>query len=310
LPTRTPRLAKPRSLDVGSLPPNQLGVVPVLMFHRVTDPIISEYDITPTALWEMLDRLRIEGYRPVRAVDLVRRRLAVPRGRTPVVLTFDDSSPGQFHRLATGNVDPQSGVGVLQAFHRRYPAFPAVATLYLNAHPFNAPDSAAALKTLDAAGFEFGNHTLDHVNLGNVSAEVGQQEILGLQDLVLAAVPGRRTVTFSLPYGVWPADRSVAIAGGAAGRRYQHEGVLLVGSSPAPSPYSRVWDPQAIPRIRASSWDGGRQPYCATWWLDNLARAPQLRYISAGQSSSVTFPRSQGSLLHPRFRRFAKSYDA
>ena len=307
----TPHRVRPRVnplLDAGPLPPNELGQVPVLMFHRVTDPVLGEYDITPDALWHMLIQLHAEGYRPVRTMDLVRRQLYVPRGRTPVVLTFDDSSPGQFFRRPDGRIDPRSGVGVLQAFARKHPAFHATATLYLNGHPFDVGDTSAVLQGLDRKGFELGNHTLDHVNLGTVSSADGQREIVGLQDLLAGAVPGRRPVTFSLPFGVWPADRSVPVTGSSQGRAYHHEGVLLVGSDPAPSPFSTAWDPGAVPRIRASSWEGGQQPWCANWWLDRLSRDPQTRYVSAGRPNSVTFPAQLARTLDPRFQRHARPY--
>jgi hypothetical protein len=278
------------------------------MLHRVTEPVMGEYDITPDALWNLLARLHAEGYRPVRVMDLVQRGLTVPRGLTPVVLSFDDSSAGQFFRRPDGQVDPRSGVGILQAFARKHPAFDATATLYLNAHPFAAPDTARVLQNLDRAGFELGNHTYDHVNLANVSSATGQQEIVELQDLVAGAVPGRRPVTFSLPYGVWPHDRTIPVTGSYQGRSYQHEGVLLVGSDPAPSPFSSHWDPRAIPRIRTSSWQGGGQPYCATWWLDRLSRDPQQRYVSAGRPNTVTFPEALAGALNPRFTRHARPY--
>lgn len=294
-------------LDVGSLPANELGQIPVLMFHRVVDVIRGEYDITPDDLWSTLTRLHVEGYRPIRVVDLVRRQIKVPRGRTPVVLTFDDSSPGQFHRLSDGEVDPKSGVGVLQAFHRKHPAFTATASLYLNGHPFDAPNTAAALRGLSSAGFELANHTLDHVNLGLVSTAAAQQEIVGLQDLLTAAVPGHRPVTFSLPYGVWPADPQITLTGSWQGRSYLHEGVLLVGSAPAPSPYSTNWNASAIPRIRAASWDGD-QAFCHTWWLDRLTQDPQTRYVGAGRPGAVTYPSQLAGSLNPEYRPRGRPY--
>jgi hypothetical protein len=303
-PTPTVR----RVSDVGPLPPNELGSIPVLMFHRVSDPVLGEFDITPDALWDLLVRLHTEGYRPIRLVDLVRRRLDVPRGRTPVVLTFDDSSPGQFHRFATGGVDPKSGVGILQAFQRKYPTFRACGTMFLNAHPFADPDTPVALQSLVRDGFELGNHTFDHVNLGNVSATDGQREISALQDLVRGAAKGLKPVSFSLPYGVWPADRTVPVSGGTGAQAYRHEAVVLVGADPAPSPYSVHWDPTAVPRIRASSWQGGQQPFCASWWLDRLAQDPGQRYVASGQAGTVTFPRTLADTLRPELQRRARPY--
>ena len=313
LPSATPRAtATPRVLrqvDVGPMLPNELGDVPVLMFHRVSDPVLGEFDITPDALWDLLVRLHAEGYRPVRLQDLARGQLTVPRGRTPVVLTFDDSSPGQFHRFPKRGIDPRSGVGVLQAFNRKHPAFKATATMFLNAHPFADPQTALALQSLVRDGFELGNHTLTHINLSEVSSVDAQRDIVDLQRLVRSSVKGLRPVSFSLPYGVWPADRSVPVTGGSGGERYRHEAVVLVGADPAPSPYSTGWDPTAIPRIRASSWQGGGQPFCATWWLDRLAREPGRRYVASGRAGTITFPSALGDKLHPQLRDRGRPYD-
>ncbi len=304
-PTQRPRLLS----DTGRLAPNELGDVPILMFHRVSDPVIGQYDITPDAFWDVLDRLYREGYRPIRLVDLVRRQIDVPRGRTPVVLTFDDSSPGQFHRFATGGIDPRSAVGVLTAFARKHPRFRPTATLFLNAHPFADANTTGALRHLVGAGYELGNHTMDHLNLAQVSAATARDDILELQGLIAGAVPKAVPATFALPFGAWPSDRGVAIAGGTAAGQYRHEGVVLAGWEPAPSPYTSSWDPTAITRMCATSWAGGKQDYYANWWLDTLARNPGRRFVASGRRGTVTFPRQLGAALHPRFARQARPYD-
>jgi len=51
-----------------------------------------------------------------------------------VVLTFDDSSPGQFRYLAQNgstSVDPDCAVGILEAFARRHPDFGLAATFFV-----------------------------------------------------------------------------------------------------------------------------------------------------------------------------------
>ena len=308
--TPSPRAQRPRLLsDTGRLAPNELGDVPILMFHRVSDPVMGQYDITPDAFWNVLDRLYREGYRPIRLVDLVRRQIDVPRGRTPVVLTFDDSSPGQFHRFATGGIDPRSAVGVLSAFARKHPRFQPTATLFLNAHPFADPDTTGALRYLVRAGYELGNHTMDHLNLAQVSAATARDDILELQGLIAGIVPKAVPATFALPFGAWPSDRGVAISGGTAAGQYHHEGVVLAGWEPAPSPYAIDWDPTAITRMCATSWAGGKQDYYANWWLDTLASNPGRRYVSAGRRGTVTFPRQLGAALDLRFARHARPYD-
>jgi peptidoglycan/xylan/chitin deacetylase (PgdA/CDA1 family) len=225
------------------------------------------------------------------------------------VLTFDDSSPGQFHRFATGGIDPRSAVGVLSAFARKHPRFRPTATLFLNAHPFADPDTAGALRYLTRAGYELGNHTMDHLNLSKVSSWTAQQDIVELQNLVTGILPRTPPVTFALPFGAWPADHSIVMAGATPAGSYRHEGVVLAGWRPAPSPFASDWDPTAIPRMCSTSWAGGTQAYYANWWLDTLSKNPGQRYVSAGRRGVVTYPRAAGPMLDPRFARYARPYD-
>ncbi|QNE22693.1 hypothetical protein F1D05_38355 [Kribbella qitaiheensis] len=71
----------------------------------------------PAFFRDELERLYRENYHPIRAIDLVRRELSsVPAGETPVVLTFDDSTPRQVAFDAAGRVtrDCDCALGILQ----------------------------------------------------------------------------------------------------------------------------------------------------------------------------------------------------
>ncbi|MEV6286224.1 polysaccharide deacetylase family protein [Kribbella sp. NPDC051770] len=267
--------------------PSELGVIPVLMHHRLTPNVSGEYDMTPAFFRAELERLQREGYHPIRTLDLVRRDLStVPAGKTPVVLTFDDSTPGQFALDKSGRVVPDTAMGILLAFQTRFPDFPAVASFYLNKSPFGltGADVPRALKYLNDAGCELGNHTWDHPNLRHQTTAQAENEIARLAAMITSAVPAAPPRTLALPLGVHPRDRRVLASGGHGSTAYRNDGVLLVGAGPCPSPYSRTFDPMAVPRIRCSSYQGGRGDLLMDYWLDRL---PRQKFVAASNNSKV-----------------------
>ena len=82
----------------------------------------------------------------------------------------------------------------------------------------------------------------------------------------------------------------------------------MVGANPSHSPYHKLFDAQAIPRIRSSSYQGGRAAYLATYWLDFLKANPDKRYRAAGNPGKVTFPRKYANVLRPALRARAVTY--
>lgn len=288
---------------------NELGVIPVLMHHRVTDRVDSEFDMTPAWFHAELVRLHREGYFPVTTLQLARGDLGhVPAGRSPVVLTFDDSSVGQLHYTRSGSIASDSAVGMLLDFAREHPDFPAVASFYINRDPFALGDPPRALRDLHRLGFEIGNHTYDHVPLGGLSAAQVQHQLGALAAMVTKAVPGTAPRTMALPLGVEPSHPALVRRGRSGGTAYVNEAVLLVGAQPAPSPYHRDWDAGALPRIRSSSYHGGRGQFLSTWWLDEIRRGSVTRYVSAGNPGHVTFPKRYADRLAPRLRPRALPY--
>ncbi len=106
-----------------SMKPDELGVVPVLMHHQIRGDG-SKYDMTADQLRAELLRLWRDGFYPVRAIDLAAGRLDVPKGKSPVVLTFDDATNNQVGFLPDGRLDPKTGLGVLESFAASHPGFP------------------------------------------------------------------------------------------------------------------------------------------------------------------------------------------
>ena len=94
-------------LDKG-IRPNEMGMVMVLEYHRIEDEE-SDYTRSVENFKKDLETLYQKGYRLVKFHDLMRGKIEVPAGTTPIVFSFDDSTEGQFRYLKEGGktaVDP------------------------------------------------------------------------------------------------------------------------------------------------------------------------------------------------------------
>ncbi|MGA8116248.1 MAG: polysaccharide deacetylase family protein [Actinocatenispora sp.] len=290
------------SVDPASVHANELGQVPVLMVHQVERPPSGDYAQTPAQLRATMERLATHDYVPVTAAELVSDQIDIPAGTSPVVLTFDDSSPGQFALRADGTVDPDSAVGIVMAVAKRHPQFRPVGTLYVNQNPFGSKRPVRDLRWLTSHGWEIGNHTATHADLGSLAPAEIQREIGSEQRTISRAMPDYKVTTMALPFGSMPANTALAHRGAWDGTRYTYQGVMLVGANPAPSPFTRAWNPFAIPRIR--SWHG-RIPADEHYWLPRLLRT---RYVSDGNPKVVSFPRGAQARLAARFQTEANPY--
>ncbi|MCC6224412.1 MAG: polysaccharide deacetylase family protein [Thermoleophilia bacterium] len=294
------------AVDSG-LQPNELGLVPVLMYHQIVPGGGSEYDLTPDEFRAELGRLYEEHYRPITARDLVSGTIDVPEGTTPVVLTFDDSSASQAGLRDDGTIDPETAVGIMLEFAESHPGFVPAATFYLNGDPFGAGEKTGELlRWLAANGFELANHTRDHTNFSEVSGEEVQRQLVLENRVIREHVPDAKVVTMALPYGVMPDPARLARKGTWEGEPYAFKGVMLVGAEPAPSPYSAAFAAGGIPRIRSAlerSVELG-----SAYWLDTLAESPGLRYVSDGDPDAIAFPESRQGNLASRFADRAKPY--
>jgi len=252
--------------------PNELGLIPVLEYH-----LIGERESRWSRNWRRfaqdLELLHARGYRPVTVRQLVRREIDVAPGLSPVVITFDDASPGQFRYIASGDslrVDPTSAVGIWRAFAAKHPEWKGRGVFCVLAgadsgHAFFGDKGIQGQRTawrfpklreLAAEGNELCNHTLWHANLGRMSDAGVQEQIARAAMAVDSAAPGLAMQTFALPLGIWPTNRSLLKSGSwtdpRSGRvvRYNIDAVLMVAGGPSRSPYDPAFDPMKIPRVQ------------------------------------------------------------
>jgi peptidoglycan/xylan/chitin deacetylase (PgdA/CDA1 family) len=285
----------------GALPPNELGRMMILEYHKIDSPE-HRWTRTPENFRRDLETLYARGYRLVNLNDVLDARIATPAGTTPVVLTFDDSSPGQFRyvqRTGSVEIDPRSGLGVLEAFIAQHPDFGRAATFYVlpgASRPnrlFDQPEyEARKLQYLVSRGYEIGNHTLWHANLGKYDEPTVRGQIAGAQQWIQRLVPDYRIRTLALPHGVYPRQVAWALAGQAKGVAYRHDAILMVAGGAAPSPFARSFDPTRLPRIQAVDQDLGH-------WLAYFDKNPGERFVSDGDPTTVTIPPARRDRLKP-----------
>lgn len=268
--------AIPRATIAAAAParraPNRLGVVPVLEYH-----LVGERESRWSRHWQRfakdLELLHARGYRPITVRQLVEGRIDVGPGLSPVVITFDDASPGQFRFLQRGDslvVDPTSALGIWEAFAARHPEWKGRAVFCMlpsaqEGHAFFGDKGIQGQRTewrmrklrhLVAGGYELCNHTLWHANLAKMSDEGVQEQIARAQLAVDSAGTGVRMRTMALPLGIWPRDRTLLRAGDWTDPRskrttaYTIDAVLMVAGGPARSPFDPAFDPLRIPRVQ------------------------------------------------------------
>ncbi|WP_181138390.1 polysaccharide deacetylase family protein [Streptomyces sp. Ru73] len=287
---------------------DELGAVPVLMYHQIVKDPRSVYDRKPSDFRAELERLAEEDYVPVTAAAYSTGKIDIPAGRHPVVLTFDDSTDSQFALGKDGRPAPDSAVGILLDVAKRHPAFRPTATLFVNGDPFPATGTKKALRWLHAHGFEVGNHTLDHANLRDISAGQAQHQIAAGQRVVTRSTPGAKVTSLALPFGVQPNPPELDLKGGADGVRYAYDGAYLVGAGPAPSPYATSFDPVGIPRIRSAGAHGQDAQFGSAHWLDELRDGAVKRYTSDGDPDRISYPKSGPARPAKEFRDRTRPY--
>ena len=222
--------------------------------------------------------------------------IALPAGTTPVVLTFDDSSPGQFRY-----VEKNGNAGYRPRVRRRHPRglrppstpdFGHAATFYVlpganpPEPPFNQPELAERkLQYLANHGYEIGNHTLWHANLGKYARRWCGPSSPTAQAWVQRYVPGYRFRTLALPHGGYPRGARLGHLGQLEGhdlqpRRHPDGGRRRRAVSATPRRSIRL----RLPRIQAVE----QRPQLLA---DLLRRNPGERYVSDGEAATITVPR-------------------
>ena len=289
---------------------NELGQVMILMYHKIGSPE-NEWMRTPQNFRQDLMNLYENGYRLVNLLDYVNGNIDIEAGKSPVVITFDDATQGQFNYVETDEgieLDPDCAVAILEDFYSDYPDFGKAATFYIYyPHPFQQEQYInTKLEFLVQNGYEIGNHTYSHVDLTKISDLNIIKELALQSGKTNEILPGYEVRSLALPYGQYPKNKDLLTQGSYMDYSYINEAVLLIGSNPAPSPFSSDFDPLNIPRIIASEiMVEGMGIYN---WIDYFKEYPDRRYVSDGNINMVSGPKELSQKLNKESAEARKVY--
>jgi peptidoglycan/xylan/chitin deacetylase (PgdA/CDA1 family) len=289
--------------------PNEVGLIPIIEYHAIGGEAEfkggARYDvrglnIAPDTFRSQLKRMYAAGWYPVNMRDALSPRMNVPRGKIPVVLTFDDARPSQFRYLQSGKLDPDCAVGILEAFHRQHPGWRTRASFYVlpengrddrfydNGVPFDQDGlETRKLRFLVQHGYEIGNHSTTHRSMYCLSARTLRWEMAHCARYVRMQVPGVTVDTMALPYGIAPSDPylwDTLLSGTMNGITYHNRCILWADGGPAYPPTHRKFDPRRIPRILPT-------PGNVEHWIETLKPGGESEpYVSDGDPDTVTAP--------------------
>lgn len=304
-PTPTPA---PPPVDPAAVDADELGQIPVLMYHRLKEDGGGPYDRTRQAFRAELRWLFDHDYVPVVLSDVLDGRIDIPAGTKPVVLTFDDA-PREHAQLEGGEPVADTALGILTDVAADYEQVDPVAVWSVLPAPFggNAQRGRAIMRELHERGHELANHSCDHTPLsGRGRADVERDLACGA-DVIREAVPGAEVRVLTLPLGRFPDEHQWAHAGDTPEGGYDHDALLKVGARPARSPFHADFQPLAMPRIR-SGGSTRQSDFESAFWLARL-EAQDTAYVSDGDPRRISFPAERAGELDEAYRERANPYE-
>ena len=287
--------------------PNEVGEIPIVMFHNFIEAFEpnteKEFTTTFEEFENLLYALYDQGYRLISMREFIDCDISVPAGTKPMVFTFDDGTAGQFNLIEKDGkleVNPKSAVGVMLKFNEKYPDFGLKGIFYVNMNiGDNTFKGAGTLRErfeiLQSLGFEIGNHTWGHVKFNEINSVEKIQESLGKnQQKAEEVLPGLKFYSLALPHGSRPQNKNLLpalVEGTYEGVQYYNESIMAVGANPAKPSISKEYNSQYVARIRAQ----GREPVeCdLTWWLPRMTE--KRMFISDGDPKTIVVPKDKSS---------------
>ena len=293
---------------------DELGKVPIMMYHGIHNKSNSDtpytggnvdpdgYQRTSEAFRNDLEFYYNSGYRMIRLTDYVDGNIDVELGKSPIILTFDDGLENNIRVTgldSKGNIiiDPNSAVGILEEYKKKYPDFNVTATFFVTAGLFNQPEyNEKILNWLVDNGYDIGNHTISHVNFSNASIEEAEEEVGKLYSILDSIILGKYVNIVALPYGSPYSfshyNMSHIFTSTYNGKTYETKSTLRVGWESDESPFSVDFEPKFLKRIRAYDNDG------VEFDIEmNFGILEYRRYISDGDVDTIVIPIEKQEML-------------
>ena len=293
---------------------NELGRIPVMMYHHIVNIDDNEYtggnvdpdgyNRTSNALRKDLEFYYQNGYRMIRLIDYVNGKIDVEYGKSPIVLTFDDGNADNIKVTGldeNGNIiiDPNSAVGILEDFKKKYPDFNVTATFFVTSALFNQSEyNEKILNFLVDNGYDVGNHTKDHNNMNNINEEETEY-VVGyvyneLEKIIKDKYVNIVALPFGTPYLSTHKNFSHIKKANFNGKVYDTITTLRVGWEPDTSPFSKNFNKDFIKRCRA--YDNNGKEFDIDMVFNSILK--DLKYVSDGDVNTITIPKDYEKYLN------------
>lgn len=294
------------TVDAASVQANELGRVPVVMYHDVNDVKIgknTKMNRTKASFLSDLDYLHKNAFYPVTLRSFVDGSMDVPAGKSPVVITFDDARETQFRLIeqeSTYDVDTESAYGMMEGFCKDHPEWKPMATFFV------LPKSAKTMEPFGQTGLgddkiqylvskscEIGNHSLRHKSFSRMGVKELQDELSKAQEAIQSYVPQVKITSLATPYGVYPRNKAewkYLMEGKGVGGSYSHTAVCQAAWRPTLPPGAKGFNPLRIDRITPEDVKFGLK-----YWVDTLVSGRMSRYVSDGDASVISYPKLDAS---------------
>lgn len=282
------------------LSPNELGKIPILTYHKIADED-TEYTRSREGFMNDLIALKRHGFYPISLAELRSGKIAAPKGKIPVLITFDDSSESQFKLEPDGSLSPGCAVEIMARFEKQNPDFPLRGIFFVlpkaqyPSNFFGQPDKIGKkLSYLTGKGFEIGSHTLWHANLKKYRHKIEEQLALSVAEIhkYLKDYP---VYAFALPYGIFPPkeDELRLRAGSYRGKAYRHDMIFDYSNRLSYSVYDRSFDPYRIRRLHGNVKTMQKL-------FRQAAKERHIFFTSDGDPEKVTVPQAASSQVRLR----------
>ena len=294
---------------------NELGKVPIMMYHGIKNIKNSDtkytggnvdkdgYTRTSEAFRNDLELYYQKGYRMIRLSDYVEGKIMVEYGYSPIVLTFDDGNENNIRVTGLdkdGNIiiDPDSAVGIMEEFKKKYPDYNITATFFLTNNLFNQPEyDIKIIKWLIDNGYDVGNHTQGHHNFSEIDSDKTQFVVGYMYDKLESIIGDKYTKIVALPFGS-PYNKGhknykYILNGSYNGVAYETISALRVGWEPELSPYNKNFDKTFLKRCRA--YDNNGVEFDIQMILKMLDKT---RYISDGDENIIVTKEENSGIIN------------
>ncbi len=283
--------------------PNEIGRIPIVMYHSVGErgKIDSRgLNISSDTFRKHLSMMVKANWYPmnVRDIYIPEKLAAVPRGMTPVGLTFDDARTSQFRYGKDGIVDSNCALGILEAFHKKYSArWPRGGTFYMlprssyNPTPFGQTGlEVKKCQWLLKAGYELGNHSFAHKSMASMGGAQVREAVWGCIRDIRKLAPSATMDTYCVPYGAYPRDKNTwgIILKDPQGQ-YTNKIALKAWGDESYAPLDKRFDARQVDRI-------GVDPGYFEQVYARLVKSGKL-YISDGNPNTLSVPRTWEAFL-------------